>query len=67
MNGFVDDLIEQFARHRGKVIGTLVGLLFGWMVIEYGIVKTLFVAVCLGVGYVIGSRADGGGAGRRLW
>ncbi len=65
MNQYWDDLFEQIARHRGKVIGTSVGLLLGWMVVEYGVLKTLFVAVCLGAGYLIGSRADGSGGGRR--
>lgn len=64
VNELWDDLLGQLARHRGKVVGTLLGLLLGWMVVEYGVLKTLFVVVCLVVGYVIGSRADESGGGR---
>lgn len=69
MNELWSELIEQVVRHRGKVVGTLLGLLFGWMVVEYGIGKTLFVALCLAAGFLIGSRVDGagGGSGRRPW
>lgn len=59
------ELLQQILRHRGKVVGTLIGLILGWMVVEYGVLKTLFVIFCLGAGYVIGSRADGDGNFRR--
>ena len=51
-------LLWDMVRHRGKVIGTLLGLVLGWMVIEYGVIKTLFVALCVGLGYLFGSRMD---------
>lgn len=54
----IAQLLSDLVRHRGKVVGTLLGLILGWMVVEYGLFKTLFVAVCIGLGYVLGSRAD---------
>lgn len=64
MDDLLARLVEDLFRHRGKVIGTLLGLILGWMVIEYGVIRTLFVAVCLAAGYVLGSRYDRGGSAR---
>lgn len=65
MDDLLIRLLEDLVRHRGKVIGALLGLVLGWMVIEYGVIKSLFVAVCLVVGYSLGSRHDRDEAGRR--
>ncbi len=59
----LQQLLEQALRNRGRVVGTLLGLLFGLMVISYGVFKTLFVALCLGLGYYLGRRSDEGGRG----
>lgn len=64
MDDLLARLLEDILRHRGKVIGTLLGLVLGWMVIEYGVIRTLFVVVCLAVGYVLGSRYDRGESAR---
>ncbi|MFA5385831.1 MAG: DUF2273 domain-containing protein [Eubacteriales bacterium] len=52
------DIIDFLGRHRGKAIGILIGLVFGGLVIKYGIIKTIFVAICVVVGYYIGKRLD---------
>ncbi|HAU31610.1 MAG: hypothetical protein XD78_2202 [Desulfotomaculum sp. 46_296] len=52
------DIMDFLSRHRGKATGILIGLIFGWLVIKYGIIKTIFVAICVGVGYYIGKRLD---------
>lgn len=64
MDDLLARLLEDILRHRGKVIGTLLGLVLGWMVIEYGVIRALFVVVCLAVGYVLGSRYDRGESAR---
>lgn len=64
MDDLLARLLEDILRHRGKVIGTLLGLILGWMVIEYGVIRALFVVVCLAVGYVLGSRYDRGESAR---
>lgn len=58
MDDLLAGLLQDLLRHRGKVIGTLLGLILGWMVIEYGVIKSLFVVVALAVGYVLGGRYD---------
>lgn len=65
MDDLMARLLEDLLRHRGKVVGTLLGLVLGWMVIEYGVIKSLFVVVCLAVGYALGSRQDRESTGRR--
>ncbi len=52
------DIIDFLSRHRGKAIGIVIGLIFGWLVIKYGIIKSIFVAICVGIGYYIGKRLD---------
>ena len=47
--------------HRGKVIGVCVGLVFGICVIKFGFWHSLFLAVCIAVGFFIGSQLDGSG------
>ncbi|MFZ5639592.1 MAG: DUF2273 domain-containing protein [Bacillota bacterium] len=52
---------QQFlANNLGKVLGVALGLLLGWMIIEYGMLKTLFVFVLVAVGYFFGKKADDG-------
>ena len=44
--------------HRGKFIGSLIGLTFSVLVIKYGFLQTLFIGVCIYIGYVVGKRVD---------
>ena len=44
----------------GKVIGILTGLILGWMILEYGLIKTLFVVILIVVGFHLGKKADEG-------
>ncbi|MCL6447518.1 MAG: DUF2273 domain-containing protein [Armatimonadetes bacterium] len=52
------DYQEFLSRHRGKITGVILGLIFGWLIILYGFLKTFFIALCAGIGYYIGKRAD---------
>lgn len=54
-----DELISDVWKyHRGKTIGVGLGLLFGLLAVVVGLLKTLFIAICIGIGYFIGKRAD---------
>ncbi|HWI54387.1 MAG TPA: DUF2273 domain-containing protein [Desulfobacteria bacterium] len=44
----------------GKLIGGGVGLILGWMVIQYGLFETLFVLIMVVGGYLLGKRLDDG-------
>lgn len=52
------DFLEYVSKHRGKIAGIILGLLFGWLVIKYGLWKAFFIAFCVGAGYYIGKRLD---------
>lgn len=49
---------EIWKNHRGKAIGVILGLLFGIFTTIFGFWKTVFIAICIGIGYVLGKRAD---------
>lgn len=51
-------LQEQWRRHRFKTIGALAGLTFALLVVWLGLLWTLFIVFCTGVGYWIGKRLD---------
>lgn len=53
-------LLELLLRHRGKIIGAVVGVVLGWMVLVFGIWRTLFVLACVAVGVGVGARIDDG-------
>lgn len=51
-------LEEIWQNHSGKLLGVLLGFLFGILVITFGFFRTLFVAFCVVAGYVVGKRID---------
>lgn len=57
---------EIWAGHRGKAIGVVLGLIFGLFAALFGFWKTLFIAICIGIGYLLGKRADEKGSFQHL-
>ena len=51
-------LQEILERHMGKIIGVLIGLIFGCLAIKYGLLKAIFVAICAYAGYHLGRWLD---------
>jgi uncharacterized membrane protein len=49
---------EFVGKNPGKIIGILLGLIFGYLAIKYGLLKALFVAACVCAGFYIGKRLD---------
>lgn len=58
VDGRLEDLLEWLIANKGKVLGTGAGILLGWLTIQYGLVKAIFVLLCLLVGYGIGAHLD---------
>ncbi|MGE5576899.1 MAG: DUF2273 domain-containing protein [Syntrophothermus sp.] len=54
----IAELLQVLLKHKGKIVGTLAGLLLGWLVIRFGVIKSLFVALCVSAGYILGKRVD---------
>ncbi len=44
--------------HKGKIFGSIIGLSVGWIVIKYGVIRGLFVALCVVLGLYLGNRFD---------
>lgn len=49
---------EIISEHRGRILGALIGLLFGLMVLWVGLLWTLFIGLCVLAGYFVGRRLD---------
>ncbi len=50
--------LEWMIIHRGKILGTTAGLLLGLSVIFLGVLKTLFIVICVILGYLAGKQLD---------
>jgi len=46
-------------RFTSKHIGLLLGFGFGWIVVQFGIVKAVFVLAMAAVGWIVGRVLDG--------
>jgi len=44
--------------HRGKTIGVLLGLLASILFVTFGFWRTIFIIICIAVGYFIGRQLD---------
>lgn len=53
-----EQLLDLIQRNRGRVAGIALGLVFGWFAITYGILKAIFVSLCIVAGYYIGRQID---------
>lgn len=53
-----EKLLDKLTIHLGKVLGSIIGLLVGWIIIRYGVVKGAFVVLCVGLGFYLGTRFD---------
>jgi len=51
-------LQEVFHKHRGKIVGTAVGLAFGIGVMWVGVFWATFIGLCGGAGYLVGNFFD---------
>lgn len=51
-------LIEIFQNNKGKTIGAALGLLIAILSLTMGFFKTLFLVICVLLGYYIGKKID---------
>lgn len=49
-------LLELYSSHKGEIIGTTCGLIFALFVIFIGFWKTLFIGLCMFIGFYIGKK-----------
>lgn len=51
-------MLYVITEHRGKTVGILLGLVASILFISYGFWRTIFIAFCIVVGYLIGKKLD---------
>ena len=51
-------LAEIWQSHSGKISGSVIGMLFGILIIMFGFFHTMFVMLCMISGYIVGKRID---------
>ncbi|WP_366922481.1 DUF2273 domain-containing protein [Metallumcola ferriviriculae] len=51
-------IAELWNNHRGKFLGIIIGLTFGLLTALVGFWQTLFISICIVIGYLIGKRMD---------
>ena len=51
-------LVALLSAHMGKIFGSLLGLILGWIIIAYGVLKGLLVVVCVAAGAFFGALLD---------
>jgi uncharacterized membrane protein len=57
-NQWINKLLEFFWQNKGKIIGGIVGLIFGILFLTIGFLKTLVIVICTVIGYIIGHNFD---------
>lgn len=55
LSEILQDLLEN---HRGKALGLALGLAIGLLIILFGFWKSVFIIVCVLIGYFLGKRFD---------
>ena len=58
--GLRDFLRVALIRYPGKLIGTILGLIVGLVMVISGPIAGLYLAACIGVGYLAGNYVDRG-------
>jgi uncharacterized membrane protein len=53
-----ETLVAILSAHMGKIFGAVLGLILGWIIIAYGILKGLFVVLCVAAGLYLGALLD---------
>lgn len=53
-----ENILMELIKHRGKIVGLLIGLAFAYLVLAHGFWRTLFIILCLYIGFIIGKRID---------
>lgn len=53
-----DRLRDILLHHSGKIFGSILGLIIGWIIIRYGVLRGLFVILCVAAGFYFGARFD---------
>jgi len=51
-------LLDMLLKNKGRVFGTVLGIVTGALVIKYGWLQAVYFIFCVGTGYYLGKRVD---------
>lgn len=51
-------LLDIFRNNRGKCIGAFIGFVIAVLALSLGFFRTLFMVICILIGYYIGKKKD---------
>lgn len=51
-----EKMLKFYNSHRGEINGALIGFIVASVILIIGFFRTLFIAICVGIGYYIGKR-----------
>ncbi|NLH45811.1 MAG: DUF2273 domain-containing protein [Acholeplasmataceae bacterium] len=55
---FSEILQNLWENYRGRLVGSLFGLIIGAMFLILGFFQTIFLLICITAGYLLGKRID---------
>ena len=58
MKSVLGDFIVYYKSHKGRVNGAILGFLFALAVILFGLLGSIFIALCVLIGYYIGKKLE---------
>lgn len=51
-------LADAWQNHRGKLVGTVLGVVLGASIMIFGFFKTVFIMLCALIGLFVGKKVD---------
>ncbi len=57
----MDRLQIWLASFGGRILGVALGLLLALVILEYGLLRTIFILILVTIGWFVGSRVDEAG------
>lgn len=57
-NGFVTYVLDWINSNPGKAAGAFLGFFLGLLIITFGTIKTIFVAILILIGVIVGKLKD---------
>jgi len=52
------ELLNLLDDYKGRVVGLLLGFIIALLIINFGIILSIFIIICVGIGYYLGMRYD---------
>ena len=50
--------LSLWTTHKARLLGVIIGLLIGILFLTLGFWRTLFLVICMTIGYLIGQKID---------